>query len=45
VVVKVEGMEQEEAAVVAEVVRGGVGNDIPQVSFSMICHLEGTLSQ
>jgi uncharacterized protein YraI len=30
-VVKVEGMGQEEAAVVAVAVRGGAGNDLPQV--------------
>jgi hypothetical protein len=45
VVVKVEGMGQEEAAVVAEAVRGGAGNDLPQFSFSMIFHLKGTLSR
>jgi hypothetical protein len=32
-VVKVEGMGQEEAAVVAVAVRGGAGNDLPQFSF------------
>ena len=42
--VKVEGMGQEEAAVVAVAVRGGAGNDLPQFSFSMIFHLKGTLS-
>jgi hypothetical protein len=31
VVVKVEGMGQEEAAVVAVAVRGGAGNDLPPV--------------
>jgi hypothetical protein len=45
VVVKVEGMEQEEAAVVAVAVRGGAGNDLPQFFFSMIFHLKGTLSR
>jgi hypothetical protein len=30
VVVKVEGMGQEEVAVVAVAVRGGAGNDLPQ---------------
>jgi len=35
-VVKVEGMVQEEAAVVVVAVRGGAGNDLPQFSFSMI---------
>ena len=44
-VVKVEGMGQEEAAVVAVAVRGGAGNDLPQFSFSMIFHLKGTLSR
>ncbi len=33
VVVKVEVMEQEEVSVVAVVVRGGVGNNLLQVSF------------
>jgi hypothetical protein len=42
VVVKVEKMGQEEAAVVAVAVRGGVGNDLPQFSVSMIFHLKGT---
>ena len=32
-------MEQEEVAVVAVAERGGAGNDLPQVSFSMIFHL------
>jgi hypothetical protein len=45
VVVKVEGMEQEEAAVEAVAVKGGAGNDLPLVSFSMIFHLRGTLSR
>jgi hypothetical protein len=44
-VVKVEGMEQEEVAVVAVAVRGGDGNDLPQVPFSMIFHLKDTLSR
>ena len=43
--VKVEGMGQEEAAVVAVAVRGGAENDPPQFSFSMIFHLKGTLSR
>ena len=43
--VKVEGMEQEEAAVEAVAVKGGAGNDLPLVSFSMIFHLRGTLSR
>ena len=43
--VKVEGMGQEEAAVVAVAVRGGAGNDLSQFSFSMIFHLKGTLSR
>ena len=41
--VKVEGMGQEEAEVVAVAVRGGAGNDLPQFFFSMIFHLKGTL--
>jgi hypothetical protein len=45
VVVKVEGMGQEEAAVVAVAVRGGAGNDLPEFSFSMIFHLKDTLSR
>jgi hypothetical protein len=45
VVVKVEGMEQEEAAVEAVAVKGGAGNDLTKVSFSMIFHLKGTLSR
>jgi hypothetical protein len=45
VVAKVEGMEQEEAAVEAVAVRGGAGNDLPQFFFSMISHLKGTLSR
>jgi hypothetical protein len=44
-VVKVEVMEQEEALVVAVVVRGDVGNNLPQVSFYIILHLKGTLSR
>jgi hypothetical protein len=32
-VVKAEGMEQEEVSVVAVVVRGDVGSNLPQVSF------------
>ena len=43
--VKVEGMGQEEAAVVAGAVREGARNDLPQFSFSMIFHLKGTLSR
>ena len=31
---KVEGMEQEEVAVEAVAVKGGAGNDLPQVSIS-----------
>jgi hypothetical protein len=42
---KVEGMEQEEAAVEAVAVKGGAGNDLPQVTLSMIFHLKGTLSR
>jgi hypothetical protein len=45
VVVKVEGMGQEEVAVVAVAVRGGARNDLPQFSFSMVSHLNGTLSR
>jgi hypothetical protein len=43
VVVKIEGMEQEQAAVEAVVVKGGAGNDLPQVFF--ISHLKGSLSR
>ena len=43
--VKVEGMEQEEAAVEAVAVKGGAGNDLTKVSFSMIFHLKGTRSR
>ena len=43
--VKVERMEQEEAAVEAVAVKGGAGNDLTKVSFSMIFHLKGTLSR
>jgi hypothetical protein len=45
VVARVEGMGLEEAAAVAVAVRGGVGNDLLQFSFSMIFHLNGTLSR
>jgi hypothetical protein len=45
VVVKVEGMGQEEAAVAAVAVRGAAGNDLPQFSFSTIFDLKGTLSR
>ena len=38
-------MEQEEAAVEAVAVKGGAGNDLNKVSFSMIFHLKGTLSR
>jgi hypothetical protein len=44
VVGKVEGMGQEEAAVVAVEARGAAGNDLFQFSFSTIFHLKGTLS-
>ena len=43
-VVKVEGMGQEEAAVVAVAARGDAGNDLPQFSFLMIFHFTNTLS-
>jgi hypothetical protein len=45
VVAKVEGMEQGEVVVVAVVVKGGAGNDLPRVFFSMISYLKGTLSR
>ena len=40
--VKVEETEPEEAAVEAMAVKEGDGNDLPQVSLSMIFHLNGT---
>ena len=38
-------MGQEEAAVVAVVVREGAGNNFPEFSVYMIFHLKGTLSR
>jgi hypothetical protein len=45
VVVKVEGMEPEQAVVEAVAVKGDAGNDLPKVSFLVMFHLNGTLSR